>query len=746
MGGIRRKFSDLSGRRRSGPALAGTICAVIFAALFMATPAAAQSDPTDLFGELEGSPALISADEIFYDEELGVVTATGHVEIAQNGRTLMADSVSYNLRTNVVTAAGNVSLTEPDGTVFFAEYVELAEDLREGFIRDVGVLMADRTRIAAASGERRGGNITEFNKAVFSPCQLCRKDPSRAPLWQLKADRVVHDQKERVVRYNNARLEMFGVPVAYTPYFQHPDPTVDRQSGLLAPTIGQSDRLGFVLKVPYYWNIAPDKDATFEPMITTKQSVVLGGEYRQLFTNGEIELKGSATIADRETDSEVKDDQFRGHIDNKGRFDIDDIWRWGFDANRSTDDTYLRLYNFSDEATLTSNVFAEALDGRNYMAVNAFAFQGQRDDDPTDELPIVLPLVDYNYLSEPDSLGGRYSVDTNLGLLSRIEGRDTGRVSLKGGWEMPFVGKMGDVYRIMANVQADGYWAHDYDPQSDDVNPAGPTESDVVGRFFPQLAVQWRYPWFRPSDWGHQVIEPVVQLVVAPDSANNGDIPNEDSMDIELDDTNLLSLNRFPGLDRIDPGSRIDYGLNWTISSDYIGQANVFVGQSLRAEQDDAFNSGTGLDDPMSDIVGRVRLQPQDDIDLSYRFRYDKDNLTAERHELDFRIGPPALQLDLNYIFLTDVIEGTTDFEEREELTVHARSQVNQNWSLFGGHRRDLQQNDSLVSFVGVTYQDECFLISIEGKRTHFNDREVKPEDSIMIEVVFKHLGDLSID
>jgi LPS-assembly protein len=669
--------------------LAGTICAVIFAALFMATPAAAQSDPTDLFGELEGSPALISADEIFYDEELGVVTATGHVEIAQNGRTLMADSVSYNLRTNVVTAAGNVSLTEPDGTVFFAEYVELAEDLREGFIRDIGVLMADRTRIAAASGERRGGNITEFNKAVFSPCQLCRKDPSRAPLWQLKADRVVHDQKERVVRYNNARLEMFGVPVAYTPYFQHPDPTVDRQSGLLAPTIGQSDRLGFVLKVPYYWNIAPDKDATFEPMITTKQSVVLGGEYRQLFTNGEIELKGSATIADRETDSEVKDDQFRGHIDNKGRFDIDDIWRWGFDANRATDDTYLRLYNFSDEATLTSNVFAEALDGRNYMAVNAFAFQGQRDDDPTDELPIVLPLVDYNYLSEPDSLGGRYSVDTNLGLLSRIEGRDTGRVSLKGGWEMPFVGKMGDVYRIMANVQADGYWAHDYDPQSDDVNPAGPTESDVVGRFFPQLAVQWRYPWFRPSDW---------------------------------------------------------YGLAWSISSDYIGEASAFVGQSLRAEQDDAFNSGTGLDDSLSDIVGRVRLQPQDDIDLSYRFRYDKDNLTAERHELDFRIGPPAFQLDLNYIFLTDQIEGTTDFEDREELTVRARSQVNQTWSLFGGHRRDLQQNDALESFVGATYQDECFLISVEGKRTYFDDREIEPEDSIMVQLVFKYLGDFSVD
>jgi LPS-assembly protein len=208
--------------------------------------------------ELKEEPILFSADEVTYDEDLGTVTARGNVELNQAGRTLLADTVSYNRRSGVVTATGNVSLVDLDGTVYFAEYVELADDLREGFIRQIGVLMADRTRIAAASGTRKEGRITVFRKAVFSPCELCREDPSRAPLWQLKADQVIHDQEERSLTYRNARLEFYGVPVAYPPYFKHPDPTVDRQTGFLAPTFGSSSDLGLTLEVPYYWNISPD--------------------------------------------------------------------------------------------------------------------------------------------------------------------------------------------------------------------------------------------------------------------------------------------------------------------------------------------------------------------------------------------------------------------------------------------------------------------------------------------------------
>lgn len=731
---------------RSAPArrlLRGLLVPALVALLFLPNARAEEKAP-EIPGELREKPIFFSSDEVIYDEELGVVTASGNVEITQDGRTLLADTVSYNQRSGVVTAAGNVSLIEEDGTVFFAEYVELSDDLRNGFINDVGVLMTDKSRIAAASGTRRDGKVTTFNKAVFSACELCREDPTRPPLWQLKADEVVHDQEAHTITYRNARMEFFGIPVAYTPYFKHPDPTVDRQSGFLAPTFGSSDSLGLTLQVPYYWDISPDRDATFEPIITTKQSVVLAGQYRELFKNGMYEFNGSATVADREKNGQTESNQFRGHVDTIGRFEINEDWRWGFDAERASDDTYLRLYNFSDDSWLTSNLYTEYLSGRNFAGLDGYMFQGLREDIHNEELPIILPLMNYNYLGEPDSIGGRTSIDANLGVLTRREGRDTRRISLITGWEMPFFGPIGDVYRLRASLETDGYWVNDFDPDdSDNVNPPGPSESEFAGRILPQLALQWRYPLVRPASWGDQIVEPIVQLVAGTDTANNHDIPNEDSLDFEFSDANLFSLNRFPGVDRVDPGSRVDYGLKWAITGPTIGQINAFLGQSYRFETDDAFGSGSGLEDNLSDIVGRVRLTPQEDIDISYRFRFNKDNFDSERQEIDLSVGPPALNLDLSYIFLANDTT-TQEFDTREELVFAIGAQLNENWSIFGGHRRDLEANDALSTAIGLSYQDECFFISAEGKRTFYEDREIEPEDSFMVRVVFKHLGQVS--
>ena len=196
-------------------------------ALHCQTPAAVAQDlPTD---EL---PALLSADQVTYDDKLGIVTASGNVEISQGDRVLLADTVSYNMNTKVVSASGNITLLEPSGEVVFATYAELTDELREGFIRDVRLLLTDDSRLAANSAQRVSGNVSRLRKAVYSPCHLCADDPSAAPLWQIKASQVVHDQEEQVIKYQNAFLEFYGVPIAYTPYFEHPDPTVERQERL----------------------------------------------------------------------------------------------------------------------------------------------------------------------------------------------------------------------------------------------------------------------------------------------------------------------------------------------------------------------------------------------------------------------------------------------------------------------------------------------------------------------------------
>ena len=689
-------------------------------------------------------PALISADQITYDQNLGIVTASGNVEISQNNRVLLADSVSVNLKTNVVTASGNISLLEPSGDVIFADYAELTNDLQEGFIRDIRVLLSDRSRLAAVAGLRTGGNKTVFSKAVFSPCELCREDPTKAPLWQLKALKVEHDQEDQMIRYWDAWLEFSGVPVFYTPYLEHPDPTVKRKSGLLAPTFGSSDVLGTLYQQPYFWAISKDKDLTIAPFVSTEQGAGLSTRYRQLFPKGQIDLQTSGTVGDRVgSDGKLEENSFRGHVDGTARYDINRIWRVGLDAQRATDDTYLRVYNFSSARTLTSRAFAEGFDGRDYFSANSYLFQGLRATDDVSESPIILPMLDYNYMSDPGVAGGKYGVDANLLALFRRDGRDSRRLSVGLGWELPYTSPMGDQYKLMARVQGDGYWVNGVNPGSDAADPTGRTKNALVGRLFPQLALQWRYPWVRHSETMQQVIEPVVQAVLAPNGSNPGEIPNEDSLDFEFDDTNLFSLNRFTGLDRVDPGSRMDYGLKWSAMGQAGGYSSIFLGQSYRLKEDAVFAPGSGLDDNLSDLVGRVEINPIPEVDLRYRFRIDEENLQARRSELDLRLGPPLLKLNVNYFFV-DAVGRSDEFGDREELNWQLNSQLTRYWSAFGGQRLDLVAEETRQVRVGLAYQDECFLFRVVAQRNFFSDREIEPEDSIFFSVVFKHLGGLS--
>ena len=169
---------------------------------------------------------LMSADSLSYDENSAIVIASGNVEISQSGRILIADRVLYNQQTGSVTASGDVTLLQPNGEVVFANSIKLSKEMSEGLVKDLRLLIDTHTRFAANSAKLSDGNRTDMKKAVFSPCQLCPDNPEKPPLWQIKALRIVHDQKSQDVAYYDAWLEVFGIPLMYTPYFEHPDPSV----------------------------------------------------------------------------------------------------------------------------------------------------------------------------------------------------------------------------------------------------------------------------------------------------------------------------------------------------------------------------------------------------------------------------------------------------------------------------------------------------------------------------------------
>ena len=494
--------------------------------------------------------------------------------------------------------------------------------------------------------------------------------------------------------------------------------------------VGGSSDLGFVTRVPYFLNIDQFSDATLTPVYASKEGPLLDGEYRHRLQNGSVNLAASIT---QDSENDV-----RGHIKSEGRFDLDNTWRWGFDANRATDDTYLRRYGYGGPSTLTSRVFSEGFRKRNYMAFNGYAFQGLRESDDSGESPLVLPMFDYNHVGEPDRLGGRPNLDVNLLALTRTDGTDTRRLSVKGGWRLPYVGPVGDVYALSTTLTGDLYHVDGL------VRPGKTgTHSGFDGRLIPQLALDWRYPFVREEKEVYQLLEPIASVVVSPYGGNPDTIPNEDSLDFEFDDTNLFRSNRFTGLDRVEGGPRINYGLKWGVFGRGGGATTVLIGQSLRAKTDDTFVSGSGLEDRFSDIVARVQVRPANYLDLVYRARWDKDNLAARRNEVDLSAGPSALRISADYVFFA-AQEGS-EFAPREELTVALNAKLSRYWRTQISGIRDLTGNGAMRSAgIQLTYEDECLVFTSDLNRTFFRDRDIKPTDAIIFRVTFKTLGEVA--
>ena len=315
----------------------------------------------------QDQPVLLKADLVRLYRELEIITATGNVEFSQGGRILLADTVTYNQRTETITATGNISLMEPSGEVYFADFVELSDDLKDGVVEGIRVLLPDQSRIAAVGGRLVGGIRSTMRKAVYSPCEICKEHPDRPPTWQIKAFEVVHDRAQQEIEYKDAWLEFYGVPVLYVPYFYHPDSTVKRKSGFLVPSFGGSSELGTMIRVPYHIAISPTTDATITPIFTSKEGPVLFAEYRNRFVSGLFEGRGSITHgtgidAESKATKGEDDEEIRGHFKGRLGVDIDDTWRAGAKLDFASDDTYLRRYGFGDAGALA--VLLEFGEGR----------------------------------------------------------------------------------------------------------------------------------------------------------------------------------------------------------------------------------------------------------------------------------------------------------------------------------------------------------------------------------------------
>lgn len=680
----------------------------------------------------ENDPVALQADEVGYDQANAIVVARGNVEVIQGEYILNAERITYFQRSNLVKANGNVSMLQPNGDVYFADYVELKDDMKRGVIQNFRARLADNSVFAAMEARKISPTVTQLSKAAYTPCNLCA---DAAPFWQLKASEVEIDEGKERVRYENASMEMFGVPVAYTPYMSHPTPDAAAESGFLTPSYSSGGNLGARVEVPYYWRIDHDKDVVLTPWYSSELGPLLEGDYRQLTDNGSYNVQFSGTFPE-ELDSngnEIGGNEFRGHIYAQGVENLSTYSRVGFDVNRATDDTYLRRYRFGDQRVLFSRVYGEAAKDRNYALVQGLSIQGLRATDNKDTTPFVVPTLEGYYESDPYDSGLTLHAFGNAQSLTRDVGIDQQRLSITTGGSLPMVTDAGHVLTATANLRSDLY-------NVNNVPVGAQTFDGTQGRVIPQAALEWRYPLINSFGEGDSMtIEPIVLAVAQPGGNNPAEIfnANEDNTLIELTDTNLFSIDRMPGLDTVDSGSRLAYGFRGQyLFSD--GQAiDAMLGQNFNADDDTPFPNSTRPGKNISDLIGRVAFDYAPFL-LGYRFALDREEFTPNRTE--FLLGFNRPWLTLNGVYSN--VKNNRYLVDSEEAAIDAYLPVWGAWSVYGGGRRDLDSNQMIASSGGLIYRNECFTLALQALRTFTRDRDIEPNSEVTVRFGFKNLGE----
>ena len=761
------------------------------------------------------APMLVEATEIKYDYSNNIVAAVGNVQIYYKGSTIEADQVVYDQKAKRLRAEGNARLTQPDGNITYGQIIDLTDDYRDGFVDSLRLEMPDDTRMAAARADRAKGNYTVLNNGVYTACEPCKDDPKKPPLWQVRAARIIHDQGEKMLYFEDAKIDFFGLPMAYFPFMSTPDPTVKRKSGFLFPTFSTMPTYGLGVTVPYELALAPNYDLTLYPTYTSQQGALMEADWEHRLTGGNYSIKAAGIyqldpgyFAARDGANAPTTQPFRGTVISAGQFDLADKWVWGWTGVLITDPTFIFDYNLGrfngynldpfrtgavdslignnlPSTEGVSQLYLVGRGDRSYFDLRSIYYKGFSLVDQQGQIPVILPVLDYNGVFGQPVVGGELSYKVNLTSLTRQDASfdaisqlaqasgicanpttadagaltrtncllrgipgDYTRASAEVDWRRTFTTDNGMQITPFAQLRGD-VASLDVQNQPGVANYLPVGQSDLA-RAMPAVGVEYRYPFIDVESWGTQTIEPIAQLILRPNETEIGKWPNEDSQSLVFDDTNLFRIDKFSGWDRVEGGGRANAGFEYTAQVNKAGTFNVLFGQSYQLfglnsyTVGDITNTGlnSGLDKTFSDYVYRIAYQPNSTYMFDIKGRLDEATLQSERFEVEARsnfgrwgayilYGDYAAQPALG--FLT----------QREGFTAGATFKLTTNWVLTGAASYDLFAHEFSYSRFSLGYVDDCFMLSLNVTTGYVYNGTASPipENAFGVELSMRTLG-----
>ncbi|MEE9273116.1 MAG: LPS assembly protein LptD [Robiginitomaculum sp.] len=736
----------------------------------------------------------LEANELINDQKNDVITAIGQVDGRYQDRTIRADKVIYYLKTGQVYAEGNVILINANGSSQYADKLELSDSLEAGTATNFLARFPTGGQLASAFAARQTKDGVELYNAYYTACKACVKNgKTKKPSWQLKARKVTQDKKTKSIRYKDAVFEFKGIPLFYTPYLAHPDPSVNRASGWLVPFGGVSGNKGVNIRTPYYFALSPSSELTLTPHIYAKVNPLLEAQYRKKFFSGEINLEGSATYSNffdnkgknfdpldffSDEDESLRSNKWRSHLFINGQFDINKNWKWGFEAGYATDDNYLDRYDLdeirpdfglyqADSRRLMQQIFVVG-QGKNYRysasafgnvslrssllrtPANPHRIYSYQENDST--LPVVAPKIEITKYFKDPVVGGRLKFNADTTVLKRQLGTDYTRGTAALEWYKNWIAPAGIEVKPFAQARIDYFNLK-----------ADGAQSKNFSRVLGKVGVDIRWPFLKVGEKVNWILEPRVQITQNIGDGKNasfngitGDNTNvvlaQDGLDIDFDQTLLWSTNKSTGYDIWQEGFRADVGASLIADWGSVNRAQIFLGQSYYSGTDKhAFKPNSGIGEDKSDIVGMFELTLGNHFSTKTRVRYDDDKNAFRRLDTGFSIYNKYMSTYWRYYRLDSATAPTlansaTKRAPTEEVSGGITLNLIDNWSTRYQIYRDIDQGVTRRQTLSLIYNDDCTRIELIYKRDNNNLGLLENSDSFGIRVSLLSLGGFGSD
>ena len=690
-----------------------------------------------------GTKVDVAADRIVFDSSTKIATATGTVRITYGPYTLVASKVVYDQDDGSFKANGSVELREPNGNILQADTVDLHNKFKEGFARHVRALLSNDVTIRSDYVMRTADGITVFERASYTACKDCATR-SGAPLWEITTERTVHDGNTKTLYHTNPTFRFAGVPLAWLPYAEQPDPTVKRRTGFLLPEFKSGRVYGVGVVTPYFWELGPSADLTFSPVWTTRQGPVADVEYRQALQSGEYNIRGYG-VYQLKKDDPPGDARLRGAVASKGDFKLNDNWDWGWDGTYASDKMFLDHYDFDKRTIANNEAYIVGMADRNYFSAQALHYRSLSLEEDQGTLPTALPYINSEYTFNNAVLGGELGLDWSAYSIARDDaqtpfsnihqGTDQTRAVANLHWQNQMITDLGQVVTPFARLRSDLYI-------SENVFPS--TEKEVTSRLLPSVGVDMRWPFIASFDTGQSIVTPVFQAIASTDEADREKIGNEDAISVNFDSSNLFLQDRFTGLDRYEGGSRSNVGLLYTYLGENGGFAKVSIGESFHIGGKNSFDLGSGLDGTKSDLVGAVTVQPWENLGVSYQARVEEDFSQINVQEAFANYSFNRLSGSLGYIYYDSALDATS-MDAMERFQADGSYRFSEAWSLFGGFSYDLINDQFRSKRAGLAFDCDCMAASLTYTETNPVDPLASTDHTLKVSVELRTIGKTSL-